>query len=1337
MKRKYLVFLVLSLIFQSLYAQFAPYRKISPELSNPSWLASGDLDGDGDLDLVATNYSQDNFAWYENLDETGEFSQQRVIEGSNRLSNIEVVDIDNDGDLDLLYTSRGDNFVGWSENLDGNGNFGEQQTISYQIQGGETVYSADIDGDGDLDVVSASRYDNKIAWYEHLDGTNDFGPQQVISETALNVTCAVPVDFDEDGDMDIIATLFTGDVLSYSNDGLGNFGSPETIINTIGGPRFVFAEDFDGDNDIDLIVYGFSEGSAYWVENVSGVYGEPEDLLPDASSSELAINIGDIDGDGDLDIIGASDAWGVGLFWIENQGNGNFSSRTTIEGVEISTPDVPIVFDINGDGRGEPVFVAESGDVNASDWIAYFKNPSNSGLIQSDRVLVTSDIGTPREIINVDMDGDGDLDIVAASFFTHSVLWYENRDAVYDFGAPHLIYNEQNDFENTSGHKAIKVADLDNDGDNDVILSTNFFESRVQWLENDGTGTFSADPQFITDYYTYSVVDMEVVDVNNDGAPDLIYVIPNDNEVILKINNGSGSFTQEFTISNTTTSPTLLKTADIDGDNDFDLIVGSSSNDYIEVYENLNGTSNWNNIASITLDQVKDVNVADLDNDGDLEIIALGDEILFWYDNIDGSDDFETGEEIAASSPFSFDIGDMNNDGFKDIVVGEDSYPGLGYFRNEGGTGSFEDVPLEVFNNNSDGSYIQVGDFDLDGDLDISYLEENSSDIGWIPSLLGEPYLLAGNLFLDENENGVKDNDEYNLQDRKLTLNPLNLTTWSDNAGNYSFPANIGTHDLVCLSKEDWFFTTDSTYTVDLDGSVDTVYIDFGMTVSNPVKEAQIDINSSITRCGFEVPFYIDVKNIGNLGIDGIYHIELDELTTFVSSSIPPSTTTDNNLYWNFEDLLPTNSEAISLVLLMPDENFDGEILTFSGDIILTDESGTTYFTDSTTYISAVTCAIDPNDKLVSPSIPDYENYTLFDELLEYTIRFQNTGSDTAINIAVTDIIDPSLDLETFRVVSASHDYNVSLDNNRVLTFNFPNIYLPDSTTNYIASNGYVKYSIKPYSDLVENTSVENYADIFFDFNDAIVTNTTTNIMVSEYPFNIVTQSPACYEDTNGSISIDFPVPNLSYSWDTGQAGNVLEELPSGEYTVTVTNEDGLLAGDITVVLNNPEELELNTSTTGELNNSQNGTATVNVTGGTSPYTYSWNTTPEQTSQTASNLSAGDYTVVITDANNCIQSGMVTVEQTVPTSDIDNELTFIIMPNPGKENVNIFYELPQAADWDLTIHNYLGQVVQYKNSKLENTDNGTIAIDRLHSGIYTVLFQFNDRFITKSLIIIE
>ncbi|QHT67189.1 T9SS type A sorting domain-containing protein [Rhodocytophaga rosea] len=152
--------------------------------------------------------------------------------------------------------------------------------------------------------------------------------------------------------------------------------------------------------------------------------------------------------------------------------------------------------------------------------------------------------------------------------------------------------------------------------------------------------------------------------------------------------------------------------------------------------------------------------------------------------------------------------------------------------------------------------------------------------------------------------------------------------------------------------------------------------------------------------------------------------------------------------------------------------------------------------------------SFDPNDKAVSPQGVSNEHYTPTNTALDYTIRFQNTGTDTAYKVLVVDTLSEHLDMKTLQIAAVSHAYKLSVSGKGkpVLTFTFNNINLPDSTKDQAGSNGFIRFSIRPKVDLPEKTRIENFADIFFDFNKPVRTNTTFN---SIYDIPLVVEESA------------------------------------------------------------------------------------------------------------------------------------------------------------------------------------------------------------------------------------
>jgi uncharacterized repeat protein (TIGR01451 family) len=229
---------------------------------------------------------------------------------------------------------------------------------------------------------------------------------------------------------------------------------------------------------------------------------------------------------------------------------------------------------------------------------------------------------------------------------------------------------------------------------------------------------------------------------------------------------------------------------------------------------------------------------------------------------------------------------------------------------------------------------------------------------------------------------------------------------------------------------------------------------------------------------------------------------------------------------------------------------------------------------NTTTINREITSSYDPNDKLVSPrNFYHIEN----DSILDYTIQFQNTGSDTAFTVVVRDTLPLDVDTRTFKMGAASHPYTYSLTGNGILTFTFENILLPDSNTNEPMSHGLVNFRIKPIQPLSLGQEITNTADIYFDFNPPIHTPAATVVVTDEtgiHPavkpeklqvFPVPVRStlnavlPAGFDPVSAfAIGVDGRrVPVFSRSIVNRQAEYRTDHLPSGAYVLTLHDRSG------------------------------------------------------------------------------------------------------------------------------------------------------------------------------------
>ena len=196
------------------------------------------------------------------------FSDEQIISiNADGAYSVYAADLDNDGDIDVLSASSYDDKIAWYEN-DGLGNFSTEQIINTNADIAKSVYTADLDNDGDVDVLSASVNDDKIAWYEN-DGLGNFSNEQIISTNADGALSVYASDLDNDGDIDVLsASNYDDKIAWYENDGLGNFSNEQIISTNADGALSVYASDLDNDGDIDILSASDYDDKIAWYENL-------------------------------------------------------------------------------------------------------------------------------------------------------------------------------------------------------------------------------------------------------------------------------------------------------------------------------------------------------------------------------------------------------------------------------------------------------------------------------------------------------------------------------------------------------------------------------------------------------------------------------------------------------------------------------------------------------------------------------------------------------------------------------------------------------------------------------------------------------------------------------------------------------------------------------------------------------------------------------------------------------------------------------------------------------------------------------------------------------------
>jgi uncharacterized repeat protein (TIGR01451 family) len=224
-------------------------------------------------------------------------------------------------------------------------------------------------------------------------------------------------------------------------------------------------------------------------------------------------------------------------------------------------------------------------------------------------------------------------------------------------------------------------------------------------------------------------------------------------------------------------------------------------------------------------------------------------------------------------------------------------------------------------------------------------------------------------------------------------------------------------------------------------------------------------------------------------------------VTVNTSTIANGGTVSGNTITWNLTSASSFFSNYDVITFNVPGGLTSGTAHYFTSTIAPTTGTDCSTVNNAGNLLQLVGNSYDPNDKVVMR--PDFAIQFFGDETqyiaaevqenLTYTIRFQNTGTAPAQNIYIIDTLDADLDWSSFTLIQASHNMQVVNLGNGIMRFEFPNIWLADSTTNEPASHGHLVYRITENAANTNGTEIENTAYIFFDWNDPIITNTTYN----------------------------------------------------------------------------------------------------------------------------------------------------------------------------------------------------------------------------------------------------
>jgi uncharacterized repeat protein (TIGR01451 family) len=410
------------------------------------------------------------------------------------------------------------------------------------------------------------------------------------------------------------------------------------------------------------------------------------------------------------------------------------------------------------------------------------------------------------------------------------------------------------------------------------------------------------------------------------------------------------------------------------------------------------------------------------------------------------------------------------------------------------------DIPYSYieFNNNPNIEFICCDEFEQD------YFQIKANSYGYTNCNInyycsftpgGNYYTIQGSQKFDSNINGCDSNDvlfpnlNFNITDGFSTGNII-----ANTSGDYSIFVGQGTHTITpILENPTYFNVAPSSLQVTLPNASNPTIQNFCITPNGVHNDLEVVIIPLFpARPGFDATYKILYKNKGNTTLSGSVVLDFeDNKMDFVSSTPSYTSISTGELIYNYSDLAPFEIREIIITMNInsptetPAVNI-GDQLSFIVNI--NPLSGDEYVQDNRiNFKQTVVGSYDPNDKTCIEG--DVVGAEVIGNYVHYLIRFENTGTFTAENIVVKDIIDyTKFDINTLTPTSSSHPFVTKISNSTIVEFIFENIQLPFDDAN---NDGYVAFKIKTLPSLSIGDTFSNNANIYFDYNFPIGTNTT------------------------------------------------------------------------------------------------------------------------------------------------------------------------------------------------------------------------------------------------------
>jgi len=787
--------------------------------------------------------------------------------------------------------------------------------------------------------------------------------------------------------------------------------------------------------------------------------------------------------------------------------------------------------DINADGWDD-LFLTDMGLTVPN---SIFMNNKKGGFTAG-QVLPEAGISMSNTWADVDNDGDADLLVLNNTRTPNS--FYRN-----DAGT--LVLDKSKSFvQDVSYYHGGAFADYDNDNKADLFMC-NYFPTKYNELHKNGTNGFIKEIATAIPLEANSSLGPTWADYDQDGFMDLF--VPNGigKNNSLFHNDGNGTFSKAANVINSEGGKSVGSCwGDIDNDGDLDLFVTNSNTTKNFLYLNL-GNGKFEKITNSIVNQggsSHGCSFADIDNDGDLDLFVTNDRIRkFLYFN-DGQGNFTENRDEMVTYNFGLSFGhswsDFDHDGDLDLAVATHSNQKNHIFTNNGNANKWLEINLKASVSNGSAIGAKITAFTKDK---LQFREVNSQsgfggqstftqhfgmenaaaidslEVKWPSGIvqilkdvavnqileIKEPQQIkvTGLVYFDANNDGVKQAEESVITRAAVKVSPTNTKVYSNAEGHFSFYTSENSLQLEVLA-ENGLMASNSPLKLDVTNYKTSDVVEIPAIPACKDTDLKLDMGGTAIRKGYNNgQFKIVATNktrnlVKNFSVNFVVPAQI----TISNPSIPFAQQQSfedngkkfNKFTWSINALNAFENVVISFSHGNDTSVQIGDTFTFKGEILATDQDCTPLdnMLDQTYLVYG---AIDPNDILVSPKGYGEEGYILPTQVLTYTIRFENFGNFPAQKVVITDELPNELDINTFKIISSSHENVKTEIEGRTLKFVWDDMFLPPSEENAQDSQGYVSFSVAPVLGISAETKIMNSASIQFDTYLPIATNLVVN----------------------------------------------------------------------------------------------------------------------------------------------------------------------------------------------------------------------------------------------------